>query len=947
MHRFRRTYDSGGADDRRLPLRGREEEMRFLRARFEALLRGHGGVVHLEGPSGSGKTRLLAEARAVALQRGIRVFQASADPDDQFVPLGPVLDGVSTGGGALFDTDRLRGLAAAPEQRFWLLQELQDGLERAALDTPLLITVDDGQWLDDMTLLALRVLPARLADHRILWIVAARSGIQAPAVSSVLEHLKKSGARHLRLNALTDEDVAGVTEDVLGAPPDAGTLRAVRRAQGVPLLLIELLRGLRDEHAVIVENDRARITTDRLPASFHASVRQRIDQLGAPARDVVRTASAVGRSVTVGLLAELLERPLAALIAPVQELLDTDLLFEEDDRLHFRHDLIREAVESGLPSSVRTALRRCAADALLKRNAPLTEVAALLVDSAEPGDQAAVRLLRTAAQELAATSPASAVHLSRRALALTAEDDPERSALLAETVLLLWQTGQPAQARQLAATALPGELEPEAEARLRLGLARVSSQYSFAEAAEQAGVGAALAGIPDTLRAELLALRCLNLSMMGDLDATATVVAETLKVAARAHNRTAWATATAVESVVRFYELDWESAFARANQAAAVAADVGINHSLWVPEALWKAFLLNAAGRSPEALAESQAGIREAQRQGQAAATYLWTTIRARALLDAGRLEDAQVEAEAAATMFDDLSTGNFADTTLLYALGRAAVYRNDLEAARRYAKEAERMLDDSAILVRNSGSWLIALVADAEGRPHEAMRVLDEAVGTFDEAGPSLATPDDPADLPVFVRMALRAGTVERAAAAVRIAVHRAAVGSRFPILPAAAAHARGLFDNDLSLLLRAVDLYQDIPRLLPRASALEDAGRKLLPIRTVDAVPYLDRALDLYTEAGAEREAARVRRRLRAAGAPRRRTTSRGTVKGWPELTVSEVTVIRLVAQGLTNRQVAQRLDNSPHTVNTHLRHAFTKLGTTSRAELTELVRAREHAE
>ncbi|MGW3464327.1 response regulator transcription factor, partial [Streptomyces olivaceoviridis] len=66
-----------------------------------------------------------------------------------------------------------------------------------------------------------------------------------------------------------------------------------------------------------------------------------------------------------------------------------------------------------------------------------------------------------------------------------------------------------------------------------------------------------------------------------------------------------------------------------------------------------------------------------------------------------------------------------------------------------------------------------------------------------------------------------------------------------------------------------------------------------------------------------------------------------------GWPELTVSEVTVIRLVAQGLTNRQVAQRLENSPHTVNTHLRHAFTKLGTTSRAELTELVRAREHAE
>ncbi|AEY86032.1 putative regulatory protein [Streptomyces hygroscopicus subsp. jinggangensis 5008] len=948
MDRFLQPRMSARADGVHPRVRGRDEELAFLGARFDALAEGRGGVVCIEGPPGSGKTRLLAEVQRMAVERRLRLFRGGADPDGQFVPLGPLLDGLSTGSGSLFDADRLRSLAAAPEQRFWLLQELQDRLEQVALDTPLVITMDDVQWLDDVTLLALRTLSVRLSAHAILWVVSVRSTVVAPGVRTMIDHLESIGGHRLPLGPLADTAVTGIAEDVLGAVPDEATLGVVRRAEGVPLLVVELLRGLREERAVTVTDGVAVLTGPALPTGFQGSVRRHLDQVSPQAREVVRAAAAVGRTVTVGLLAELLGTPAAALIEPVQEAVDASLFVEEGERLLFRHDLFREAVEGSLPVAVRKAVRRHAADVLLRRGAPVTEVAALLADSAGTGDRVAVELLRQAAAELSASAPSSALALSRRALELTDGGAAERPVIIAETVLLFWQAGQAAEGRALAAAALPGTMAPEAEAQVRLGLARVSSQYDFTEAVRQARTGAALAGAAPALRAQLLALECLNLSMAGDFRATADAVAEALDAAADAGDGAARATAVAVDSVVWFYRMDWDRAFALAEDAARLAADVGIAHSLWVPEALWKAFLLNAAARVEEALEESASGVRETRRQGQAAAMSLWLSNRCRVLLDAGRLEDARAEAEAAAAMVQDLGLGNFADATVLYTLLRVAVHTDDREAVRAYAADVrDRMIADPALLVRNVGSWLLALVADYEGRPDRAMEVLSEAVGTFGLVGPSLASPDDPADTVVFVRLALRAGATGRAAEAVAAAELRAERNPRFPVLAAVAAHARGLLDNDLAILLRAVELYEGVPRLLPRASALEDAGRKLASRRAAEAVPHLDAALNLYTQAGAERDASRVRRRLRAVGAPRRRTSSRRLAAAWPELTASEVAVVRLVAQGLTNGRTAEHLGISPHTVSSHLRHAFTKLDITSRVELARLTAEREHAQ
>ncbi|MFF2044059.1 AAA family ATPase [Kitasatospora sp. NPDC058170] len=929
------------------PVRGREEELAFVEARLDALARGAGGIVLVEGPAGIGRSRLLVEASAAAKRRGTRAFQGGADPDEQFVPLSPLLDGLFAGEEPLSGADRLRDLAATPGQRFWLLQELGDRLREAARNGPLLIVLDDLQWCDELTLLTFHTLAGALAPHPILWLVAVRHGSVPPRVRTTLDRIRQAGAHELVLGPLGDPAVARIAEDALGAVPDPGVLRVARRAEGVPQLLKDLLDALRDEGLVTIENGTARLPAGPLPLPRLPSVAGRLTRLPAPTRELVETAAAVGRPVTVQLLAELLGRSPAALIGAVQESLDSGLLVERDDRLEFRHELIREAVEAGLPPTLRATLRGHAAEVPPARTASPVAPSAPVPAGVRLSDRTAVERLRAAAADLAATAPEAAAELSLRALELTMEDPAQRPKVIAETLPLLWQMGQPTQAHDLGASALAaGDLGPDDEARIRLAMARLASHFDFAEAVRQARAGAALPGIPAALRARLLALLCLGLSLAGDPEGAERTAAEAREATDAARDGIAQATMMVVDSALCFYRMDWNEALRRASRAAALAAGLGITPSVWIPEALWQCLLLTVAGRTAEALALADAGVHDTRHQGRAAAARLWLMHRARALLDAGRLAEARAEAEAAADMRGAFDGGDLAELMLLYTLTRVAIHTDDREAAQRCAAQARRVRGTGAPLARSVSAWMLVQLADFDGRPDRALAELHEVLAALAEERPALVSPVDPMDTPALVRTALRAGASERAAPAVEVAERRAARNPDFTILAASAAHARGLLDNDLAHLLRAVRLYEGCSRPIARASALEDVGRKLATTRRPEAVPYLDKALVLYTQAGAERHVARVRRRLRAAGV-RRRPSPAGSAKEWPELTASELRVARLVAQGLTNPQVAEQLSLSPHTVGSHLRRAYTKLDIASRAELARLVERRDSGE
>jgi DNA-binding CsgD family transcriptional regulator len=156
-------------------------------------------------------------------------------------------------------------------------------------------------------------------------------------------------------------------------------------------------------------------------------------------------------------------------------------------------------------------------------------------------------------------------------------------------------------------------------------------------------------------------------------------------------------------------------------------------------------------------------------------------------------------------------------------------------------------------------------------------------------------------------------------------------------PSLQATAAHVRGLAARETDKLETAAAVYRTTSRRLAFASALEDLGcARIDDGATSDAIAAFDEALATNVEIGASWDAARVRRRLRRLGIRRRIQPPQAPATGWAALTRAELEVARLVTQGKTNREIADHLFVSPHTVDSHLRNIFAKVGVRSRVQL-----------
>ncbi len=633
-------------------------------------------------------------------------------------------------------------------------------------------------------------------------------------------------------------------------------------------------------------------------------------------------------------------------IGALREELAAGLVTEDGDRMAFRHDLVREAVDATLPRTVRQSLRRRAVEVMLRHGAPPADVAELVMDVARPGDTEAIAILRRAAAQTGRVSPAVASLLSRRALDLTPPGDPGRGALTAETLAYLVFAGKAAEAVALI-TAAGGDLaDPVAEAEARLRLAILSNQYEPADCIEQCQRALELPGVPTALRVQLLSMLSVGQDLFGDVGA-AEDAARSAAGAGRASDDRADEVVTLLPRAMQALTRGaWRQALDLISEAVArqpaAAGLVAVRH--WRPDG-WKALICIVLARLDEVFALIDAGMQSAQQNGISQHIRIWSMIRCQAMFAAGQLADARTDAEAAIEMADEIGDGSYGciNQICLYVLGQVAVHTGDpagLAQARRSAARLGRAQESPA--ARSMGAWLTALVADADG---DAALATQAGVQVLDPlaCGPLAASSTRRyAESAALTRMLLDAGRRADAESVVARLEDFAARHPDFPFLDCAAMHARAVLYGDPDTALRAVALSIGDPRPLVRAAVLEDAGRLLPGARAAEAVPLLETALASYAAYGAERDAARVRSLLRARGV-RPQASGPRSAPDWPELTESEFAVVSLVAQGATNREVAERLYLSPYTVNSHLRHVFAKLGIRSRVELARPAAAR----
>ncbi|MET9070062.1 ATP-binding protein, partial [Streptosporangium sandarakinum] len=386
-------------------MRGRERERAEV---LRLLARAPGPGVHVllvEGEPGIGKSLLLAEAAAAAAALGTGVATGRADELERMMPLAPLLS-------ALEETTTRAAVARSafpggPGLLMWLAERVSTTLERRAAAGPLLVALDDLQWADPVTLMALRTLPSRLAGHPLAWLLARRTTGDDDG-ERLFGLLEQEGAARIALRPLDGAAVARVAADALGAVPDAELTALAAQAAGNPALLLALLTGLREEDAVRVDIGVARpanaagplgeaapagagrtaqardagetgetedaggcgraeatagfagtgAAAGTLPRRLHAAVRRRLEEVSPRTRHLLEAVAVLGRSFCPSYAAELLGEPPAALLPALDEALAAGLLVVTPDELAFRHELLWRSVLETVPAPVRQALRR-------------------------------------------------------------------------------------------------------------------------------------------------------------------------------------------------------------------------------------------------------------------------------------------------------------------------------------------------------------------------------------------------------------------------------------------------------------------------------------------------------------------------------------------------------------------------------------------------------------
>ncbi|WP_179473821.1 LuxR C-terminal-related transcriptional regulator [Mycolicibacterium vinylchloridicum] len=912
------------------PLRGRSDELVVVDDVIARLKNGTGSLLLVEGPPGIGKSRLLSEIGAKALSCEVRPLLGKAFEDQQAAPFALLFAIFLGAEPPIGDVEAMRRLSTGPDHHYWLVSEMHSAIASAAVATPLLVLVDDVQWADAGTLMAFRALMNDLASSPIAWVLTARSGEKAPMVRDATEAMMTAwgpDARRLRLDALGANAVADIVRDVLRADLDDNLLRLTSMARGNPFLLLELTQGLEEEGRIRVDRGRASTEGERVPRRLTDTMVQRLDRLSPATRQLVHVAAVLPDHFSASLLGRMVKRHPSSLIEFVGEAVRADLLSEAGDRLRFKHDLVRHAARDAVPAAVRRALERESVEVLLDAGATAEEVAPQLARSADIGDDKAVAILLTAVESLSRTDPSRAADMSCHAMKLIRSDASQRNSVVAQSIWLLNRAQRYDEARQLFDDSLTTELSDECEARIRLSMSKLSDRVA-GQRAEENVQSLALPGITPEMRAQHLGWLAYNVMMDGQTDRarSAAIEAQEASSTDASVGVLAGLTLANVECAAGFGSrslatlADVRSRIRASDGGTAVAHLANFHY----------ASITLTLGRFDEATQAITRGVDAARRGEDTVIAQNFVHLAAIRAVIHGRLDEARSTVE---SLPDGVRFMNNGVSGLIHVsvLSELAARTEDRNLARIAGLAAEYLMDRGPAR-RRAACGAQAFIAWQHGDAARAAHALEqggELLGT-----PLLALDLDRTVLAARIAAGANHGPLHDLVTSAIQILDRDRDAA--PLFAAVSAHARGLLDDDTASLGAAADAYAGCERPLLFAAASEDLALALHENGDAQrAVAHLSDAFDTFSQAQSKADARRVGRALADLGVHRRIVRMRETT-GWASLTRMEWRVVELVAEGATNREVAEYLSLSPHTVNTHLRNVFAKLGIRSREHL-----------
>jgi DNA-binding CsgD family transcriptional regulator/tetratricopeptide (TPR) repeat protein len=361
---------------------GRGPELAALRETLERAADGRSSAVFLAGDSGVGKSRLLGELESAASDRGARVLNgecvALAEGELPYAPLRSALRGLA---GTLEHDDLGRMLGSGRDELARLVPELggpetrgpaelgtpESGaqarlfelvlslLVRLSDEEPVVVAMEDIHWADSSTLDFLAFLIANTRHERLLLVCTYRSDElhrRHPLRPFLARHERPPAVERIDLSAFTPQELDAQLEGILGGPSDPDLVaRLYERTGGNPFFAEELLAASAD--------------ASELPASVRDALLLRIEVLPERAQEALRLAAAHGQHISHRLLASASDLGDGELDAALRDALTHHILIERDAGTYaFRHALLQETLESDLLPGERAGLHLALARAI-------------------------------------------------------------------------------------------------------------------------------------------------------------------------------------------------------------------------------------------------------------------------------------------------------------------------------------------------------------------------------------------------------------------------------------------------------------------------------------------------------------------------------------------------------------------------------------------------------